>query len=658
MKYFSRLIAVLSVLAITACSSTLKVKDGSTAYQLEKYTLASDMLQKDFEQSKDVKQKSQIALQIAKSYDYQQKYAESLQWYKTIYDLGVNEDRVDLYLNALKQNEQYKEAADFLTNYLKANKAEKYRWQKESDFLEATLKELDKKIPHVVVDLKDINSSFSDFAGYFKGNDLYFSSTRTPNKESGTDEWSGEGYSDIMKAAKNGKTSFGPVIDVPEFNSPYHDAEVVFTKDGQEAYFTRSGSKDQTKNDYSKIYYTKMQADGKWSDPKMLAFFADTVNEGQPYLSPSGNELFFSSDAPDGYGGRDIYIVKKNTKGVFENPINAGSKINTAGDELFPVLADSTHLFFSSNGRMGYGGLDIFSASKEGKIFTNVQNVGMPINSGGDDFYFQQTQTGDDSVILSGYLTSNRKGGLGNDDIYYVEQRKAPREPLPPPVYILRVSVMENTFAVENNPNSAVTGTKPVGNAKIQIPKFDVQSTISDVFNADAEGKFTKIIPRESFLGTVTKEGYLAGSFDVHKVMDAKDGDTIYIDKTVVLAKIYKNVEIVLNNIYYDYDKWNIRADASQSLDTLVDILKKNPTIKIQLSSHTDCRGTDAYNQTLSQKRAESVVQYLISKGIEAERLTAKGYGESMPVETCDCKACTEEQHQRNRRTTFKILSE
>ena len=657
MKYFFRLLFVLSVFMLPACSSTLKVKDGSTAYQLEKYTLASDMLQKDFEQSKDVKQKSRIALQIAKSYDYQQKYDESLKWYKIIYDLGSDENRVDLYLNALKQNEQYAEAFDFLSNYVKANKSEKYHWQKELDFLSAALKEIQKKIPHVVVNLKDINSSSSDFAGFFKNNEIWFSSTRTPNKESGTDEWSGEGYSDIMKAEKKSKTSFGQVVDAPEFNTPYHDAEVVFTRDGQEAYFTRSGTNDVSKNDHSKIYYTK-QTDGKWSEPKQLSFFADTINEGQPYLSPSGNELFFSSDAPDGYGGRDIYIVKKNSKGVFENPVNAGSKINTAGDELFPVLADSTHLFFSSNGRMGYGGLDIFSATKEGKIFTNVQNVGMPINSGGDDLYFQQTQTGDDSVILSGYLTSNRKGGLGNDDLYYIEQRKAPREPLPPAVYILRVSIVENVFAIENNPNSAVTGTKPVGNAKIQIPKFDVVSTLSDVVTTDDNGKFTKNIPNQGFLGTVTKEGYLANSFSVSKIMDAKDGDTIYVDRTVVLQKIFKNVEIVLNNIYYDYDKWNIRSDASQSLDTLTDILKKNPTIKIELASHTDCRGTDTYNQTLSQKRAESVVQYLIAKGIEADRLTAKGYGESIPVEKCDCKTCTEEQHQRNRRTTFKILSE
>jgi outer membrane protein OmpA-like peptidoglycan-associated protein len=140
--------------------------------------------------------------------------------------------------------------------------------------------------------------------------------------------------------------------------------------------------------------------------------------------------------------------------------------------------------------------------------------------------------------------------------------------------------------------------------------------------------------------------------------IQANDGDTIVINQTILLSKIYKNVEIVLNNIYYDYDKWNIRKDAAQSLDTLVEILQKNPTIKIELASHTDCRGSDTYNQTLSQKRAESVVAYLIEKGIDKNRLTAKGYGESVPVEKCECTKCTEEQHQRNRRTTFKILSE
>ena len=177
--------------------------------------------------------------------------------------------------------------------------------------------------------------------------------------------------------------------------------------------------------------------------------------------------------------------------------------------------------------------------------------------------------------------------------------------------------------------------------------------------HTDNKGTIQTVVPRNSkFDLKVSKVGFLTNEVPVNVDTLGNDGDTVVIEKVVILDKIYKNVEITLNNIYYDYDKWNIRTDAAQSLDTLVGILKKNPTIKIQLSSHTDCRGKERYNEILSQKRAESVVQYLISKGIAADRLTAKGYGKSMPIAQCECAQCTEEQHQRNRRTTFKILSE
>jgi len=226
-------------------------------------------------------------------------------------------------------------------------------------------------------------------------------------------------------------------------------------------------------------------------------------------------------------------------------------------------------------------------------------------------------------------------------------------------VFVLKVLVQAKTYQDDNNPNTTFLGMKPIENATVELPKFDNVANSFQFLHTDKEGIDQTYIPKGSqFKLKVSKVGYLTSEDNVTADLPAKDGDTIVIQKTITLSKIYKNVEITLNNIYYDYDKWNIRADAAQSLDSLVDILVKNPTIKIQLSSHTDCRGKDTYNETLSQKRAESVVQYLIQKGIAADRLTAKGYGESMPIETCECTKCTEEQHQRNRRTTFKILSE
>jgi len=653
------ILIIFTALVFTACKSTSKVQDGETAYLLKKYSLASDMLQKDYQNTKDITQQSKIALKIAQSYDKQLLYTKSEEWYKKVADARVLEDAVSMYVNALKRNEKYQQAFTYLDDYLKTNKSEKFRLQKEYDFLEDVLKKM-KKPSNVKITNLDFNTPSLDFAPFLKDNTLYFSSAKGGNKNN-NDEWTGEGYTDIYSAQKSSNTKFNePVLLDKTFNDTYHDAEIILSKDGKTAYFTRCGSDTKNANDYCHIYRSSKNIDDTWSTPERIKLFNDTINEGQAFLTPDGNELYFVSDSKDGYGGRDIYLAKKSVGGDFENPINAGSKVNTQDDELFPVIADDNKLYFSSNGKIGYGGLDIYSATKEGKVYSNVQNLGYAINSGGDDFSIALTKSKDDSVLLSGYITSNRPGGKGLDDIYYFEQRIPPAEPLPPAVYVLQVLVQTNNYDNPNNPNSKLLGQIPVDNATVEVPKFDNVSGSFQFLHSDKNGNTENlVIPKNSsFKIKASKIGFLAGEENVNANMTAKDGDTIIIQKTITLSKIFKNVEITLNNIYYDYDKWNIRADAAQSLDSLVDILKNNPTIKIQLSSHTDCRGKDTYNETLSQKRAESVVQYLIQKGIAADRLTAKGYGESMPIETCECTKCTEDQHQRNRRTTFKILSE
>lgn len=661
-RRFRILYFAASLLLICACSSTAKIADGDTAYRLKKYALASEMLQKDYDKSKDITEQSKIALKIADSYDKQLQYDRSEAWYKKIADARVLNDAVLLYVNALKRNEKYEQAFKVLDDYLKANRTEKFRLQKDYDFLEELVKVL-KKPTNVKISDLEFNSENLDYAPFLKDNTLYFTSTRSNMATSGkkganVDEWSGDGYADIYSVQRSTETKFGePNLLDKTFNTNYHDAEFSLSKDGKTAFFTRCGSDEKNKNDYCHIYRSTKNIDDSWSAPERIRLFADTVNEGQAFLTPDGNELYFVSDNKDGYGGKDIYLSRRNVSGVFENPVNAGAKVNTSGDDLFPVIAADNTLYYSSNGRVGYGGLDIYSATKEGKIYTNVQNLGYGINSGGDDFSIALTKSSDDSVLLSGYITSNRPGGKGKDDIYYFEKRIPPKEPLPPPVYVLRLMVQRKVYQDDNNPNTAFLGLQPVDAATVDMPQFSADQQAFQ--HTDKDGKMQLIIPKGSqFTLKVSRIGFLAQEEKVNADIPAKDGDTVLIDKIVILSRIYKNVEITLNNIYYDYDKWNIRADAAQSLDTLVDILKKNPTIKIQLSSHTDCRGSDTYNQVLSQKRAESVVQYLIQKGIEAERLTAKGYGESMPIEKCECAQCTEEQHQRNRRTTFKILSE
>ncbi|HNI32786.1 MAG TPA: OmpA family protein [Chitinophagales bacterium] len=653
MKRICNILCIGIVLVLASCKSSSKVQDGETAFKIKKYTLAAEMLQKDYSKTKDIAQQSKIALKIAQSYDKQLNYIAAETWYKKIADARVLDNSLMLYVNALKRNEKYTEALKTLEDYLKANKTEKFRLQKEYDFLQAAVKQTKAK-QHTKLSNLEINTESIDFSPFLKDNILYFSSTRGGGKNN-TDDWTGEGYADIYSSQKLNDIAFNSPVNIgTPFNSPYHDANIIFTKNGKTAFFTRCGSANKNVDEYCHIYRVDKNIDDSWSTPQRVKLFADTINEGQAYLSTDENELYFSSDNKDGYGGRDIYFAKKNIAGEYENPINAGSKINGQGDELFPVIANDNTLYFSSNSKIGYGGLDIFAATKEGKIYTNVQNLGFGVNSGADDLSLQLTKVIEDSVLLNGYLVSNRSGGKGKDDIYYFVKRVPPKEPLPTTVYVLNVHVQENNYENPNNPSSKLLGQIPVENAIISLPKADKMKT-------NSVGKIQSIIPANvEFTYNITKDGHLSqvDAVSTFANNEAKDGDTVIIERNIILSKIYKNVEIVLENIYYDYDKWDIRADATESLTLLVDVLEKNPNIKIELASHTDCRGKDAYNETLSQKRAESVVKYLIGKGIDANRLTAKGYGETMPIEKCDCETCTEEQHQKNRRTTFKIVSE
>ncbi len=646
------------VLLLSACSATSKIKDGNTAYTYKKYSLATTLLPKEYQKTKVLSEQSAIALKIADSYDKQLKYDDALPWYKMVSEARVLDNAIMYYINALKRAEKYDEAYKALDDYIKANRSEKFRLQKELDFLKDAA-EKRKLVKYTQLENLSFNTSSIDFAPFVKDNQLYFSSTQGATKDN-QDQWTGEGYADLYVAsiADKKKAGAATALSLP-FNTSYHEASYILSKDGKTAYFTRCGSASKNDNDYCHIYRSQKNIDDTWGEPQRLKLLADTVNEGQPWLSADEKELYFVSDDKNGYGGRDIYLAKRNIAGEFENPVNAGGKINTAGDELFPVIAADNKLYFSTNGRPGYGGLDLYSATRDGKIYTNVQHLGYGINSGGDDFGIQVMSSKDDSVILTGYLTSNRPGGKGLDDIYFFEQRIPPPPPLPPAVYLLKVWVQAKKYQEENNPNSTLLGVLPVQDATIEWPIFGAKAQGNQQVRTNPEGTMQTIVPQgQQFVLKVSKPGYLTQEEPVSTALSASNGDTITIEKVVVLSRIYKDVEITLNNIYYDYDKWDIRADAAQSLDTLVDILLNNPGIKIQLSSHTDCRGKDSYNETLSQKRAESVVQYLIGKGIDAARLTAKGYGETMPIETCECDNCTEAQHQRNRRTTFKILSE
>ncbi|HAR20771.1 MAG TPA: hypothetical protein DCR46_08910, partial [Cytophagales bacterium] len=348
----------------------------------------------------------------------------------------------------------------------------------------------------------------------------------------------------------------------------------------------------------------------------------------------------FSSIRQGGYGGIDLYRCAVLENGKFGPAYNLGSRINTSGNEMFPFVSGDGKLYFASDGHAGLGGLDVFVATKDTSRNISIENLGYPINSSYDDFGLTFV-TPD-----IGYFCSNKPGGKGNDDIYYVAFSPHSRKKVD---YKLIVYTQKNNESGNDLPLRGV-----------HVKMYDQLDTLVHEFNSKQDGKMVFSIETEKIYRFIaTKAGFFTKRESFSTVgrsvpqFQLKDTvNTITFEINLDLDSIILEKEIVLENIYYDYNKSDIRTDASKELDKLVQILNDNPEISIELGSHTDSRGNNEYNLRLSQKRAEAAVNYLISKGIESERVVALGYGEEKHLVE-DAK--TEEEHQMNRRTEFKV---
>jgi len=651
--------AILLTVVLQSCNVTLPVKDGATAFELKKYVLAADLLQEDYEKAKDKKEKHLIASQIAESYlaFSQSKKAEF--WLKRAVDMDVDPQSMFQYAMVLKQNEKYTDAIQMLNAFYQYDRSQRLVVEGHVEACEEILEAMEAETYATITNLQDLNTSYSEFGPAMHEGMLVYSTNSKSGEEAKTDEWTGSGFANVKRATPLSNHQFQPDNSwEAEFNTTYHEATLVYSPDESEMYFTRCGMDDDNK-DVCKIFWAYKEFD-EWSPPIQLKLFGDSINVGHPFISPDGKQLYFSSDETFGYGGKDLYVSNK-VAGEWTAPVNLGPRINTSGDELFPSIGPDSKLYFSSTGHYGYGGLDIFSAERRGRIFTNVQSLGYPINTGADDFSTYMITSEDDSVEVTGYMASNRKGGKGSDDLYFFEQRLTPAIKLPPPVFILKGIVEEKIFEDPRNPGSTVTGKQPLDNVSIGITDNTdpTRPYLNETLNTNTSGTFESYLDEDvDYLLNFTKNGYFANKEAIStRNMDAEDGDTILIERTIMMDKIYKEVEFTINNIYYDLDSANIRSDAALVLDSLSTILSENPGLRVELGSHTDSRGSDQYNLDLSQRRAESAVSYLISSGISTGRLIAKGYGETRLVNECSNGVnCIEEKHQENRRTTFKVI--
>lgn len=654
MKYTLTFLSAFLFL-LSSCTYTEKVKDGDFAYDRKQYAVAIDFLKKEHKKAKSRLEKGKKAFLLGESYRNLNKPVEASTWYKSAYDNGYGPDALREYAYTLQSMQEYDEAMKAFKE-LGIEIGSPYEYRKEiaaSKIAKGWLEEKSKEYTTVPA---DFNSHWSDYAPtLYEGRRLVFTSDRSISTGDETYNWTGEDYSDLFVA--DIETQSVELFDA-QINTPNNEGTAVFNKDFTEMYFTRCFGEKKEDN-FCKLMVSKRIGDS-WSVPAMLGFIQDGINYGHPALSNDDQTLYFSCNSDDGWGGFDIWRSQRTADG-WDEPKLMGRSINTTRDEKFPAVHGDT-LYFSSNGHPGMGGLDIFKTWKmPNGSWIPVRNLKPPINSGADDFGLVVDTGGDTpgDILEVGYFTSNRSDGTGGDDIYRYEKRIPPPEPEPEVVIeyklILEGYVVEKIYLDPLDPSSKVLGRKPLNGAKVTV---DFNGEEKE-FTTGEDGFFTFEMEEEAdydFIGS--KDGYLTAETDFSSRGIGQDpaNPVQTFEVEIELDKIFVDKEIVLEDIYYDFDKWDIREDAKPTLNKLARNLELNPNIRIELSSHTDCRGNDRYNEDLSQKRAQSAVDYLISRGIPFDRLQAKGFGESLPKADCLCNRCSEEEHQLNRRTAFKIL--
>ena len=555
---------------------------------------------------------------------------------------GHSEESLPLqYARALRANQEIEKAQAVLEKYLIDARDEKVVKQAEAEL--KSLRRI-KDVKNItsfyrVKNLKEINTSAAEYSPAYSNNYLYFTSNREGGK---IYRATGTGYTDLYRVGTQGAnvnvSTLRPVS--PTINNPsINEGSLALSPDGNWVVFARGNTGKASGNKNVNLYFSRFR-NNKWSDPRPLSLNDPDSWDSTPALSPDGLTLYFSSNRPGGYGGDDLYAANVDRRGQWVDVRNLGPDINTPGNENFPYVSADGKLYFSSDGHPGFGKLDLFVAIRTGGQ-VRIDNLGKPMNSAADDFGMFQFN------LTKGFFSSNRRGGKGDDDIYtFVND--------------------DPDLKVVNYFLTGITYTKDDGGKDIILPNTKVRlfgiddEVIGQSFTGE-DGRFKfRVYPEENYNLIGEKVDYFSTRKEFTTVGKSADRSKltefitdVNFESDVMMDRIVLEKSIVLNNIYYDFDKANIREDAKPILDSLILIMNDNPEIFIELGSHTDSRDTDAYNFDLSQRRALSAVKYIIDNGIDDERITAKGYGESVLLIR---NANNEEDHQKNRRTEFKVL--
>ncbi len=584
---------------------------------------------------------------VAESFRKLGQVEASAPYYEKALSGGYANDEIPFhYMLALKANERYDQAKDLMQAVVQETNSELYRERAQEQL--NNLNKLDSirlQVRDVELNpLEVINSEFADYSPSFFRGELYFVSHREEAIFNRYDQ----PFSDIFKVKLEGLSPQENTVErLPDiFNDPgINEGAIAFAPDGNSVVFAKGnpgGAKDRRSVDL----YFAVKRNGNWTNPVVMPISSPGAWDSTPVFNREGSVLYFASDRPGGYGGSDLYRATLNERGRWADVVNLGPEINTPLDEMFPYVSPDNKLYFASDGHAGFGMLDLFEATNQGGIIT-IQNMGPSYNSSADDFALVYTD-----FPFEGFFSSNRKGGQGSDDIYSFIDNSSDLKQI---TYVLKGT----TYQLNDDSTQTILGD-------VRVTLLDANEAVVDDVLSSRSGSYSfEISPEKAYFIMAERPQYFTARKPFSTVGEGIPQEDLmerFTEKVFVedlsLGQIVLEKTIVIPNIYYDLDRAEIRSDAAQELDKLVQLLEDNPSIKIELSSHTDARSEDNYNLELSQRRAQAAVDYVVSKGISADRLLAKGYGESQLVNGCTNNVpCTEEQHQENRRTEFKVIA-
>ena len=633
MKTLYTLVFVLSI-TIGAFAQGSKLNKADKKYDKYSYIDAIEIYEKVAEKGY---KSAELFEKLGNAYYFNGELDKASKWYGELFALNqeVDSEYYFRYAQALKAEGNYEKSNQYMELFAqKTNDTRAKLFQENKDYLT----DIDAVSGKYTMDKTDVNSEFYDYGPTFFGKQIVFTSSRSEgNQYSKIHDWTKQNFTDLFVASIDNEGKLGSVENFSKtVNTKYNESSPVFTKDGKTMYFTRNNYNDGKKRIsddkviMEKIYKAEL-INGEWTNVKELPFSNDNYKTAHPALSPDEKTMYFASDMPGSFGNSDLYKVSIDSNGNFGSPENLGPTINTEGRETFPFVDADNNLFFASDGHPGLGGLDIFEAKSANNSFEKPVNVGKPLNSPMDDFGYITNKDG------LGFFSSNRDGGTGFDDIY--------------------------TFTVCTHTLSGLitdVDTKEIlPNAKV-ILFDDKMNKISETTSSDKGAYSFKIECNKKYYVRAAKEEYETTEKSFGPV--TKTGESklnIELKRNIFPVEVGTDLAKILDVsiIYFDLDKWNIRPDAAEDLEKIIAVMNQYPNMTIDIRSHTDSRQTHKYNELLSDRRAKSTLEFMVKNGINRNRLTAKGYGETQLVNNCsDDIPCSEAEHQKNRRSEFIVL--